>query len=490
MHSEQLLKARAYEAEKEKAITPDMRPAFHLSARVGWMNDPNGLCRYQGKYHLFYQYNPYRTHWGPMHWAHAVSEDLLHWETLPCALAPDMPYDNGGGCFSGSAIELPDGRHLLMYTGVRLEKYEDGTVDEFQTQCLAVGDGVDYEKVAHNPVLDAKDLPEGASRVDFRDPKIWLGSDGVYRAAVASRPQDGSGQILLFKSEDALHWRYEKKLAENRCRYGRMWECPDFFVLDGKAVLLVSPQDMTGKGVEYHPGNGNIAVIGNYDEATDTFTEESVQVIDDGVDYYAMQTVTAPDGRRIMIAWMQNWDALEHLPEEKWFGQTSLPREIAVKNGRLCQQPIRELESLRVGTVTHTGVEVEGRVELPGVCGRCADMTLSLSGAYERFTVNLAEEGDLKTTLTWEPDRQTLILDRRSSGTRRAFVHKRRCIVDTCGREIRLRVILDRNSVEVFAGEGEKTMSMVLHTPQTAAGISFEAEGSAVMDVVLHELKH
>ena len=140
--------------------------------------------------------------------------------------------------------------------------------------------------------------------------------------------------------------------------------------------------------------------------------------------------------------------------------------------------------------MTHTGVEVEGRVELPGVCGRYADMTLSLGGAYERFTVNLAEEGDLKTTLTWEPDRQTLILDRRSSGTRRAFVHKRRCIVDTCGQEIRLRVILDRNSVEVFAGEGEKTMSMVLHTPQSAAGISFEAEGSAVMNVTLHELRH
>ncbi|MBR2943098.1 MAG: glycoside hydrolase family 32 protein [Clostridia bacterium] len=488
MNSEQLLKARAYELEKEKEIAPDMRPAFHLSARVGWMNDPNGLSLYQGKVHLFYQYNPYRTHWGPMHWAHAVSEDLLHWENLPVAMAPDMPYDNGGGCFSGSAIELPDGRQLLMYTGVRFEKREDGTMGDVQTQCLAIGDGVDYEKVAHNPVLDEKDLPEGASRVDFRDPKIWRGEDGVYRVAIGSRPADGSGQILLFKSEDALHWRYEKVLAENRCRLGRMWECPDFFTLDGKGVLLVSPQDMVGQGLTYHPGNGNIAIIGSWDEATDTFTEEGHQVIDDGVDYYAMQTVLMPDGRRVMIAWMQNWDALEHLPDEKWFGQMSLPREICLKNGRLYQQPIRELESLRVNTVRHTGVAVGERTELPGVCSRCADMEIALSGAYRRFTVNLAEGEGMKTTLTWEPEEQVLILDRRSSGTRRAFVHKRRCVVDTCGQEIRLRVILDRNSVEVFAGEGEKTMSMVLHTPQTAAGISFEADGEAVMDVTLHEL--
>ena len=488
MNSERLLKARAYETEKEKEITPDMRPAFHLSARVGWMNDPNGFCRYQDRYHLFYQYNPYRTQWGPMHWAHAVSEDLLHWETLPCALAPDMPYDNGGGCFSGSAIELPDGRHLLMYTGVRLEKHEDGTTEEFQTQCLAVGDGVDYEKVGHNPVLTHEDLPEGASRVDFRDPKLWRGSDGVYRAVVASRPADGSGQILLFKSEDALHWRYEKKLAENRCRIGRMWECPDFFELDGKGVLLVSPQDMLGDEPRMHPGNGNIAIIGSYDETTDTFIEEGYQVIDDGTDFYAMQTVLAPDGRRIMIAWMQNWDVQDHVPGDKWFGQMSLPREISVRDGKLYQQPIHELESLRVKTVRHSGVQVKGSMQLEDVNGRFVDMEISVR-AGARFAVNLAQDSAHRTTLTWEPDKKLLTLDRSASGTRRALVHSRSCLVGS-EETLDLRVILDRNSVEVFANGGEKTLTMVLRTPDEAKGISFEADGDAWMDVVLHELAH
>ena len=489
MISEQLLKARAYETEKEKEIAPAERPAFHLSARVGWMNDPNGLCRYGGKYHLFYQYNPYKTHWGPMHWAHAVSSDLLHWETLPAVLAPDQPYDDGAGCFSGNAIELADGRHLLMYTGVRIDKHEDGTQDEYQTQCLAIGDGVDYEKLDCNPVLDHTVLPEGASHVDFRDPKVWQGSDGVYRAVIASRPADGSGQILLFRSEDALHWRYEKKLAENRCRLGRMWECPDFFALDGKGVLLVSPQDMLGDEPHFHPGNGNIALVGSYDEATDTFVEEGYQVIDDGTDFYAMQTVLAEDGRRIMIAWMQNWDVQEHLQGEKWFGQMTLPREIRVRDGHLCQKPAREIEALYANTVRHEGVAVSEKTQLEGVCGRYADMEIAVGGEYDRFTVNLAQDERHKTVLTYDAKAGLLTLDRSASGTCRAFVHSRSCAFKADG-ELKLRVIMDRNSVEVFAGEGEKTMTMVIFTPVSAEGISFEAVGEAAMDVTFHELEH
>ena len=145
--SDALERAREYELAAERDIAPAERPLFHLSARCGWMNDPNGFSFYNGQYHLFYQYHPYTSHWGPMHWGHAVSRDLLHWEYLPAALAPDTAYD-GGGCFSGSAATLPDGRHLLMYTGVS----KDG-VRKKQTQNLAVGDGRDYQKLPQNPVI-------------------------------------------------------------------------------------------------------------------------------------------------------------------------------------------------------------------------------------------------------------------------------------------------------------------------------------------------
>lgn len=489
MTSEKLLKARAYEEEK---ATLEGRPAFHLAARVGWMNDPNGFSYYGGRYHLFYQYNPYARRWGPMHWAHAVSDDLLHWEHLPCALAPDQDYDCKGGCFSGSAEILPDGRHLLMYTGVGKRKNHEK--EEVQVQCLAVGDGVNYEKVPHNPILDEDDLPEGADIHDFRDPKIWRREDGTYRAVIVSRAADGTGQVLLYASEDGLHWTYKHVLDANNGRIGIMWECPDFFVLDGKAVLLISPQDMLGSEPDVHPGNGNVAIIGAWDEESETFTEEGWQVIDDGVDYYAMQTTLAPDGRRIMIAWMQNWDAQEAAPGANWIGQTAIPREISVRDGHLYQQPIREIENLRVKTTAHRDVKVAGEMVLDGVEGRYADMEIALrpgeNGVYKRFTIALARDAQHGTTLSFEPEKGLLTLDRSQSGTRRAHVHQRSCRVGHEDGEIRLRIILDRNSVEVFVGEGEKTMSMVLVTQESAGGVAFEAIGEAVMDVTMHELRH
>ena len=143
-----LQKARAYEAEHGAAITPAERPAYHMTPYVGWLNDPNGFSYYKGKYHQFYQYNPYDVRWAPMHWGHAVSTDLLHWEYLPCALAPDSPVDNGPGCFSGSATEMDDGKQLLMYTSVIAEKQPNGEMRDIQTQSIAIGDGLDYEKPA------------------------------------------------------------------------------------------------------------------------------------------------------------------------------------------------------------------------------------------------------------------------------------------------------------------------------------------------------
>ncbi|MDE6590855.1 MAG: glycoside hydrolase family 32 protein, partial [Oscillospiraceae bacterium] len=134
MLSEKLKKAREFEARYGPVV--DHRPAFHLTPTIGWMNDPNGFSVYQGEYHLFYQYNPYSTKWDTMHWGHVKTRDFIHWERLPAALAPDMEYDKNG-CFSGSAIELPDGRQLLMYTGVRQVREESGGLRDRQIQCVA-----------------------------------------------------------------------------------------------------------------------------------------------------------------------------------------------------------------------------------------------------------------------------------------------------------------------------------------------------------------
>ena len=288
--SQALRDARRYEEGVETYIKPEDRPGFHLSARVGWMNDPNGFSYYMGQYHMFYQYHPYDSHWGPMHWGHAVSTDLLHWEYLPAALAPDRIYDRDG-CFSGNAITLPDGRHMLMYTGIINEIGEGGKTQEVQTQNLAFGDGLDYEKYEGNPVLTDADLPEGGSKYAFRDPKPWRVADGTYRALIANDREGHGGQMLLFRSEDAIHWEFVKAFSENHYRLGRMWECPDFFRLDENDVLFVSPQDMLPEGFEYHNGNGTVCQIGTFDEKSGRFTPEYHQAIDYGIDFYALQSL-------------------------------------------------------------------------------------------------------------------------------------------------------------------------------------------------------
>ena len=491
--SQILRDARKYEETRERQIKDEPRPAFHLSTRVGWLNDPNGFSYYNGEYHLFYQYHPYNSHWGPMHWGHAVSSDLLHWKYLPAALAPDTDYDRDG-CFSGSAVSLDDGRQMLMYTGVVKETQPDGSTREVQRQCIAIGDGTDYVKYPGNPVLDENDLPEGGSRFDFRDPKIWRAPDGTFRCVAGNCTPDKDGRILLFSSEDGLKWKFEKTLISNNGRFGRMWECPDFFELDGKQVLLVSPQDMLPQGFEYHNGNGTVCIIGNYDSETDTFIEEKNQAIDYGIDFYAPQTVVAPDGRRIMIGWMQNWDTCNlHSPERPWFGQMSLPRELSVKNGRLIQKPVRELEQMRTNKVSYENVEVSDVIRLDGMKGRRIDMELTLRPAegeelYRKFAVRFAQNDTCHTAVSFRPHESILKVDRKFSGSRRAIIHQRRSLVNSENGRITMRIILDNFSVEIFVNNGEHVLSATLYTDLSADGILFYADGKAVIDVVKYDL--
>ncbi len=493
MTSQTLREARKYEEASEKMIRQEDRPGFHLSVRIGWMNDPNGFSVYKGKYHLFYQYHPYSSHTGPMHWGHAVSKDLLHWEYLPAALAPDEFYDRDG-CFSGSAVTLEDGRHLLMYTGVLKERGRDGGINEVQTQCLAVGDGVDYEKYVGNPVLDERTLPEGSSRFDFRDPKMWKAKDGTYACVAGSRSSDGSGQILLYTSPDGFSWNFKNILISNKNRFGSMWECPDFFELDGKWVLLTSPQDMAPQGFEYHNGNGTLCLIGSYDEERGVFEEEHDQAIDYGIDFYAPQTLKAPDGRRIMIGWMQNWDACGiRTPEEPWFGQMSIPRELSVRKGRLYQNPIRELEGMRKGKVEYRNVKVTGEIRLPGIEGRKVDMELRLrpgaaQNPYRKFALRFAQNEEYRTSLSFRPHESVLKIDRKFSGSRRAIVHQRRSLVRKEGEELKLRIILDLFSAEIFVNDGEQVLTMTMYTDLSASGISFFADGQAIMDITKYDL--
>ena len=429
-----------------------------------------------------------------MHWAHAVSDDLLHWRYLPAALAPDSLPDRDG-CFSGSALELPDGRHLLMYTGLISIGKRMGELEQVrQNQCIAIGDGVDYEKYSENPVLDENDIPEGCSKEDFRDPKIWREADGTYRCIVAVRPADQSGMILLYSSPDALHWKFESILAENRNRFGKMWECPDFFELDGRHVLLTSPQDMLPVDFEYHNGNGTLCLIGRFDEETKKFHDEYNQAIDYGIDFYAPQTLLTPDGRRVMIGWMQNWDTVAMMRMKAlWFGQMTIPREITIRNNRLYQWPIREIESLRHDKVEYHDVLVDGETTFPGINGRQIDMTVTIrpedaADLYNKFAIWFAQNDTYHTSLSFHPSDSIMKIDRKFSGSRRAVIHQRRTKVNHENGTLTFRMILDRYSTEIFVNYGEHTITATIYTDQEADGIKFITDGKVRLDIIKYDL--
>ena len=491
MISETLKKAREFE-ERYLPVPDRNTPHFHVTGGIGWINDPNGFSVYRGEYHLFFQYYPYDLKWGPMHWGHVKTRDFIRWERLPAALAPDSEYDRGG-CFSGGATELPDGRHLLMYTGVRNERSADGIPEEYQTQCIAVGDGIDYTKYEGNPVIRAEDVPEGGSVHDFRDPKVWY-EDGMLHAVIGNRTQDGSGAILHYKSTDGLHWTCTAKIDASYDQLGKMWECPDFFRLDGKNVLLVSPQEMPPIDLEFHPGNANVCLIGEWDPDKNELRRENVHAIDYGTDFYAPQTLLSPDGRRIMIGWMQNWETSSVRPPELRFaGQMTLPRELSVRDGRLCQCPVRELERYRGKKTSYTGVPVRERAGLAGIGGRCLDLSVTVRPGEGMegiglFRMYVAGDERRHTMIRYRGGTGTVKVDRTNSGFPHDIVNIREFPAGKDLKELKLRIILDRYSMELFVSDGAQAASFVIYTPEEAGEITFSSEDGAVIDVEQYEL--
>ena len=333
-----LNKANNFIKEKEASVITDFRNKYHLMAPIGWINDPNGFIFYEGEYHLFYQHYPYDSVWGPMHWGHAKSKDLVSWEHLPVALAPSEDYDKDG-CFSGSAL-VEDGKLYLYYTG---HVVNEGVVR--QVQCVAVSeDGIHFEKHRQNPIVDERHIEGIAPIADFRDPKVFK-KDDIYYMVVATKTADDRGQILMFNSTNLIDWEFFSVLLEGQKHQGVMWECPDLFYLDGKDVLIMSPMGIKGRGHEFKNVSSTVAFIGSVDWVTGKFQVENDHEIDGGLDFYAPQTCTGPNGERVMSAWMQMWG--RNMPTNElahsWAGSMTLPRELHVQNNRLIQKPIHTI---------------------------------------------------------------------------------------------------------------------------------------------------
>lgn len=475
---DKLEKANCY--IKAHQLTKEELPVFHVAPMIGWMNDPNGFSVYQNRIHLFYQYHPYSEVWGPMHWGHCVTEDFIKWENMSVALAPNQEYD-AAGCFSGSGMEIQEG-HLLAYTGVTEEEC-NGIKKVYQNQCLALGNGVTYKKSEHNPVVTGSMMPENFSREHFRDPKIWKEADGYYMLA-GNKTYDGIPQMVLFHSDDLAEWNYVSVLArDNEGRFGTMWECPDFFSLDGEYVLIASPQDMRADE-EFHNGNNAVYFLGEYDEKKHEFQYRKAFSLDDGLDFYAPQTLVTSDGRRIMIAWMQSWDANIRPVNQKWSCMMTLPRELKIVDGRLLQNPVREIENYYTNPVRYENKEIVGDCQLQGVKGRVLELSVEvISGDFREFAIRFAYSDHFATSLTYYKEKNVLEFDRTYSGMVRDAISIRRVKIKNPKERLKLRLILDKYSVEVFVNDGEQVLSATFYTPLAADGIGFSCDGTALTTI-------
>ena len=493
--SEKLEKARLYEIQEAENIPQEEKPAFHVTPPVGWINDPNGFSVFEGKIHLFYQYHPYSRDWGPMHWGHSVTEDMVKWEQLPAALAPDQEYDREG-CFSGSAVEV-NGKQVLIYTGVTTEKLPDGKEEIRQNQCIAWGDGKDYVKSEKNPVVTGDMLPEKCSRVDFRDPKVWK-ENGMYYLLAGCRSEEIPGQVVLFSSPDLEEWKFETILAENTTgEIGVMWECPDFFPLGEKHVLICSPQNMQAKGYEIHNGHNSVYFVGDYDSEKHIFQKEPPVSLDYGLDFYAPQTTQLPDGRRVMIAWMKSWDNCVIPEKQRWQGMMTLPRELTFREGKIWQKPVREIENYRKNPRSYDNVEVGDKLSLEGIRGRMIDLTVELkltdpqepaADGYDEFQIELAKNDKYTTLFTYNRKKQILEIDRTWSGVCRDVVCTRKIQITDEKQVLKLRFIMDRSCIELFINDGSKTAATAIPTPAEAEEILFHSDGKAVISVEKYDI--
>jgi fructan beta-fructosidase len=466
------------------------RPRFHFTPPKNWMNDPNGLVWYGGTFHLFYQYNPFGTRWGNMHWGHAESADLVGWRHLPVALFPDRL----GTVFSGSVVVDRDNTSGLFGAG------EEGLVAVFthfkwglQRQGVAASTdgGLTWGMYRGNPVIKNPLL------IHFRDPKVFYHAPGgrwVMLVTVGDR-------IRFYLSEDLLSWTPVGHFGAGAGAHGGVWECPDLFELavDGdeknkRWVLLVSV-----KGGAPGGGSGTQYFVGDFDGRR--FVAEGpaatrVRWLDYGADNYAGITynnVPEKDGRRIFIGWMSDWRYAEKTPTAPWRGAMTTPRELVLLERcgttTLAIRPVGELAAARTGGFRMDARQIEGEVPVrkPELAGGAFEIAAQWEvevGGAPQFGIVLANGRGDEVVITFEPAAGIMSLDRRRSGDTgfsRHFPAVHRAPVDLGEGRFMARVLVDTCSVEVFAGDGTAVITDLVFPETPYDRFTLFSRGGAAM---------
>ena len=446
------------------ATTPDrFRPIFHFTAPKHWLNDPNGLAYHDGRYHLYYQYNPNGNKWGDIHWGHATSTNLISWQDEPLALAPTPGHD-AGGCFSGSFANV-DGIPTMYYTGYTSEK---------QVQCVATSsDMLTWTKHPERAIVAR---PDGVGPQDFRDPYVLRHGDWWYMVVGASS-QGERGQCLLYRSRDGIGWEYRHPLFTSADpALGVMWECPNFFPVGDKWVLTISV--WLGLGVHWF--------VGRFEN--EEFVAETDGVLDVDSGTFAHLTMLGPDGRTLQWGWINEQRAQDLIDAGGWAGAMTVPRELWIgPNNQLNLRPADEIALVRDSAVPMTATGANLGI-LQTFAGRFMDIEATFTMRDRQkvgLTLLAAADGSELTRIVFWPDARRLIIERANSSTnpkvRRQDVWGQ--LILNNGEALRLRVLLDGSVLEVYANDRLCLTTRIYPEDEASVRASVFVEGDALANV-------
>lgn len=468
------------------------RQKYHFMPPAYWMNDPNGFVYFNGEYHLYYQHNPYSTVWANMHWGHATSDDLVNWQYHPIAIAPSESYDDNlkGGIWSGTSL-VHNGRLFVLYTAC----VSNGDVFE-QKQCLAwSSDGYKFYKSVNNPVLSA---PSELDSADFRDPKIWE-HDGKFYCIVASK-KNNEACLGIFVSSDLEQWEYKGIFLAGNGLLGEMWECPDFFEMNGKYILQICPINM-GK-------EKSVCLIGDFDYNSLKFRYERLVESDAGFDFYAPETTLGPDGKRYMIGYQNSWFWMNWFSDyglsqlENWCGCMGLPREVSLSpEKKLLFKPVRTVEKLHrekvvIGTITVRpgkpesiviGDNIHYEMDIRTVLHAAPSCALKIHLRKSKKEDTVVEIDFAKDCISIDKGRSYQNLGALLCGTQNKRPNSSRAersLYLDGKTKLELKIFSDTSGLEIFVNNGEQVFTFNIFPEPESSGIEFESIGyDTVLDI-------
>lgn len=489
-----LISLAACKSDKQ-TNTESHRPQFHFTPAEKWMNDPNGMVYLNGTYHLFYQHYPGATVWGPMHWGHATSKDLINWERQPIALYPDTL----GYIFSGSAVVDTkntsgfgkDGRPPLVAIFTHHDTLAEKTgTNTYQNQSLAysLDDGKKWTKYARNPVLNNPGIR------DFRDPKVsWYAPQNKWLMTLATQDR-----ITFYSSPNLKQWSKESEFGQDAGSHGGVWECPDLFPLtvDGKQVwvLLVSinPGGLQG-------GSGTQYFLGDFDGKTFKAYSKQTKWLDGGTDNYAGVTWANTSQRKIFMGWMSNWQYADKVPTEAWRSAMTIARELQLKKAGdelyVTSVPVKELEAFLKPALSLTSFDFKGEYDVMGKVNaplNTYQLTLQTNQA-KNFAIFLSNDAGEEVLVGYDAASGNYYIDRTRSGKtgfEPGFAKKHEVKRISTDPNISMKLLVDVASVELFTDGGLNVMTDIFFPNKDYSNLKIRSvDGMTVESLVLQSVE-